>query len=174
MTYKGIIIEGEPTVEMIRDYIESKHLKISAYKVFKHYIEVNWKTQKGNEISTLESAINGCNSKYQKYCKDEKEYIDDYISLLNTEKWKTFSNVVKAYYGYRCFDCGSSANLQSHHIVYHERRLPWEYELNEMVCLCKTCHKKRHNVHYNNVLKELPEYIEIGRASLREKITLNK
>ncbi len=41
--------------------------------------------------------------------------------------------------GYKCVECGEDAGIEAHHIVYEE-------ELDNLVTLCHSCHKKRHNM----------------------------
>lgn len=44
--------------------------------------------------------------------------------------------------GYKCEDCGSTKNLDRHHIV-HKTKGGLDIPLNLMI-LCKTCHAHRH------------------------------
>ena len=42
--------------------------------------------------------------------------------------------------GYKCVDCGKTNGLEAHHIV------PDIEEIDNLVTLCRSCHKKRHNM----------------------------
>lgn len=163
MTYKGKEIEGAPTLEMIRDYIDSKHYVISAKKVLEHYTKKGWVTKDGSPIIFLEKAINGCNGNPKQYRRSYNECKEDYKRLRDTEEWKTFSIKVKAHYGYVCKKCGSIKSLNAHHLRYHMNALPWEYSMDEMIVLCSECHKEEHNPTFSNVIKTPPRYIEKSR-----------
>ena len=41
--------------------------------------------------------------------------------------------------GYRCVDCGKDTGIEAHHIIYEE-------ELDNLVTLCHSCHKKEHGL----------------------------
>jgi hypothetical protein len=62
---------------------------------------------------------------------------------------KAWSRHVKIRAGNKCEVCGSSLNLNSHHIVSRtNRRLRWE--LYNGVCLCVKCHKFGNYSAHNN------------------------
>ena len=74
----------------------------------------------------------------------------DRFSDTKAVKW---AKKVKERDGYKCQKCGSTENLQAHHIV------PWlqddagrlRYDLNNGVTLCRTCHLKAHGGCWKNV-----------------------
>lgn len=148
MTYKGIEIDGAPTLDMVKEYIETKKFNLSAKKVYARYVENGWKTAKGDDIKTLEAAINGCNSDSKKYGLTPKEAREKYCELLQTQEWKDFSSAVKKHYGNKCQQCGSTEGLEVHHNHYrrHGHSLPWAYYYKEMTVLCHDCHQKVHDV----------------------------
>jgi len=44
-----------------------------------------------------------------------------------------------------CSICNSVDNtLQVHHLVYHDGLMAWEYEENELLCICDNCHEDYH------------------------------
>lgn len=59
-------------------------------------------------------------------------------------------------YGRQCFRCGSTHNLNVHHLFYKKGKLAWEYPISNFVVLCKDCHSK---VHENKDDEYYPKYI---------------
>jgi hypothetical protein len=77
---------------------------------------------------------------------DYSPVVGSYSQKLRDERWKTKAKLVKEKAGWKCQDCGSLANLETHHCYYtsissgHE---PWEYPLSALRCLCHGCHESR-------------------------------
>jgi 5-methylcytosine-specific restriction endonuclease McrA len=46
--------------------------------------------------------------------------------------------------GYKCHKCGNEKNIQCHHLTY-ENLFHEEKHLDDLITLCKKCHKKIHN-----------------------------
>lgn len=69
-----------------------------------------------------------------------------YSDYLATVYWHMVSYEKKCNVGKACQICGSAKNIQVHHNKYDNRG--WEHSvLNEdLVCLCRDCHSKFHNV----------------------------
>lgn len=68
---------------------------------------------------------------------------EEYRRYLKTDHWKvTRAEALKRGH-YKCHDCGSTTNLQVHHLTYarrgHERQ-------SDLVVVCDKCHKKRHGI----------------------------
>ena len=43
---------------------------------------------------------------------------------------------------FMCQSCGNTEEeLQVHHIIYYQNRMIWDYEDDELLTLCSTCHK---------------------------------
>lgn len=82
-----------------------------------------------------------------------------YAEKLQDPRWITLSSKKKALVGC-CEGCKAAPpdalgffNLAVHHKFYDGYREPWEYELNELVCLCKTCHLMLHfRKHYPGII----------------------
>lgn len=68
----------------------------------------------------------------------------EYKRLLKLDRWKNFANDVKRRDGYKCVKCGCINNLQAHHKVYYENRLPWDYSIDFLETLCTPCHLNEH------------------------------
>ena len=72
----------------------------------------------------------------------QKEKYDRY---LLSDRWKVKKNEFNQsrYSKKQCFVCGSKEKLHVHHKTYD--RL-YNEELTDLVCLCKDCHEKVHNI----------------------------
>lgn len=65
-----------------------------------------------------------------------------YSHWLEGPVWAKLRAQAKKRDGQRCQDCGSTKNLVVHHIRYRD---DWDdTRLEDLVTLCKPCHKKRH------------------------------
>jgi len=65
----------------------------------------------------------------------------EYDDYLNTDWWKAIRLERIRLDDMKCHDCGSSMNLNVHHVSYE--RLGRE-DMADLVTLCKACHKRRH------------------------------
>lgn len=66
-----------------------------------------------------------------------------YEIFLAQDFWKEFSRKKRDMVG-RCQDCGTTDNLQAHHLVYREN---WfDVQSDDLVVLCRACHEKRHGI----------------------------
>ena len=72
-----------------------------------------------------------------------KEY---YNRLLEDERWKEFRLKVMSERGNKCECCGGTDILQIHHTFYISGKMPWEYDINDMRVLCRTCHQRIHDI----------------------------
>lgn len=68
---------------------------------------------------------------------------EEYQAYLTTDYWREVSDAVKQRAGHRCQVCNSSLKLEAHHRTYAHRGNEKEY-LDDLVCLCHSCHKKFH------------------------------
>ena len=66
---------------------------------------------------------------------------ENYKEFLNTEEWKQISQMVKERDGHKCVICGSTENLNAHHIGYDGDCL----DENDIVTLCNRCHECLHD-----------------------------
>lgn len=68
-----------------------------------------------------------------------------YQQKLNSEEWRRFSRGVRNSKGNFCECCKmGNTELQVHHIYYDANREPWEYSTDELIVLCRGCHKDIH------------------------------
>ena len=63
---------------------------------------------------------------------------DDYMKSV---EWEEKRQLRLRLDGFRCFKCGTSVNLQVHHITYE--RLGQE-RMGDLITLCGSCHKRLH------------------------------
>lgn len=75
--------------------------------------------------------------------RKRKEY---YNRLLEDKRWKEFRLKVLSERGNKCECCGGTDILQIHHTFYIRGKMPWEYDINDMRVLCRTCHQRIHNI----------------------------
>lgn len=69
-----------------------------------------------------------------------------YVGQLSDARWKAFREFVFVVRGEKCETCGNTTNLQVHHLQYRNYAMAWEYNCNEVVVLCRNCHKKIHGI----------------------------
>lgn len=72
----------------------------------------------------------------------------NYSEQLKTEQWKIFRNKVFNHYkGCGCIGCGDYSNEgkhEIHHLRYIKGRKAWEYDMKDVVPLCRGCHDLYH------------------------------
>lgn len=66
---------------------------------------------------------------------------NSYEEFLNTEEWKQVAEMVKERDGHKCVICGSTENLNAHHIGYEGDYLNED----DIVTLCRRCHECLHD-----------------------------
>lgn len=66
-----------------------------------------------------------------------------YNEYLRTKEWREKRMRVLLRDGYRCTKCGSSEQLNVHHLTY-ERRGAERYA--DLTTLCRRCHRKEHDL----------------------------
>lgn len=83
-------------------------------------------------IHSVDSEELGRALKYLKYAK-----------FLRTPYWDGISREVKARGGHRCQMCNSPEGLQAHHRTYEHRGFE-HLHLDDLLCVCHSCHKRYH------------------------------
>ena len=78
----------------------------------------------------------------KKKVSDEKK---QHVKELASPKWKKKREEVFKRYGKQCVECGSTKNIQVHHLIYRKGHHLWEYNVDELIPLCKKCHQKIHD-----------------------------
>lgn len=69
----------------------------------------------------------------------------DNKEMYNTFEWRLMRLLVLERDENKCVKCGGNSCLQAHHTVYSEGLFPWEYQINNLVTLCKSCHERFHD-----------------------------
>lgn len=67
-----------------------------------------------------------------------------YNRLLATQEWKDYSAKVRAARGNACECCKLGGKETQIHHLFYDGRNPWEYDFDDVVLLCKTCHEQVH------------------------------
>lgn len=70
-----------------------------------------------------------------------------YSKLLTDERWLKKRKEIFEEKGYICSKCGSTKNLQVHHLYYEQDKNPWDYPNDALIVLCKDCHEKTHDIY---------------------------
>lgn len=73
MTYKGIEIDGKPTLELLKSIFADDFTSATANGCYEYWESKNWLTKKGAEIKTLETAISVYKSVASKRLENEEE-----------------------------------------------------------------------------------------------------
>jgi hypothetical protein len=65
--------------------------------------------------------------------------------MLLDIRWINLSKIIKNRDNNKCVDCGSTDNLNAHHLYYYVNLTPpWEYPNEALVTVCEKCHLERH------------------------------
>jgi hypothetical protein len=80
-----------------------------------------------------------------------------YSEKLKDPRWQKRRLEILSKNEFACEVCGDDEEtLHVHHIIYHHKRDPWNYEDNELQCLCEQCHK------------EIEEFIKRSTEAIRK------
>ena len=153
--------------EEISEFI-SKHpsLVVNADEVINFWRKRNWKTNRGVHVKSLTAAISSFNGvkvtaerkaakkkrKGEKQSNKQKPTIvktkpfEPYGEQLKRNEWKKFREFIFAVRGRKCERCGTTTNLQVHHLHYISGRLAWEYLPFDVMVVCGDCHQKIHGL----------------------------
>lgn len=77
--------------------------------------------------------------------KNISEEKKQHAKELASPKWKKKREEVFERYGKQCVECGSTKNIQVHHLIYRKGHHLWDYSVDELLPLCKKCHQKVHD-----------------------------
>jgi hypothetical protein len=70
-----------------------------------------------------------------------------YWAKLKDPRWQKKRLEVMEYNDFACEHCGDAeSTLNVHHKAYKKKADPWEYSIDELACLCETCHEEAHRV----------------------------
>ena len=83
--------------------------------------------------------------------------IKTYIEKLKDPRWQKKRLEIMQRDNFTCQCCGSKVDeLQIHHIRYHKGIEPWEYDNNELITYCESCHEyetTENNISYKSFLE---------------------
>jgi hypothetical protein len=65
-----------------------------------------------------------------------------YNERLKDPKWQIKRLKIIERDGEKCRTCGKESDLQVHHTIYENGKMPWEYEDRFLVTLCDECHNE--------------------------------
>ena len=172
MGKKSQIVE-KPSLFHVQDYINKKGLKIRPEDVYWFFFGKKG-IYNGESIKTMVKKFKRSSQKQQKETKDAKRKTNDvasktkspvknkkqkvktpyvfipYKKQLADVRWKRLREKVLNKRGHKCERCGSTENLQIHHLVYRKKRYAWQYGINDLVVLCDTCHLHAHNLNLDD------------------------
>lgn len=94
-----------------------------------------------NEIKEDDVVVKDDDAQKKKVSDEKKQHEKE----LASPKWKKKREEVFERYGKQCVECGSTKNIQVHHLIYRKGHHLWEYNVNELIPLCKKCHQKIHD-----------------------------
>lgn len=132
--------------------------------VIAYWDKKDWLTQKGMPVSTLSSLVHVANSyvveqKRKEGVIDIKDKTDKknksnawsenrspYFTQLTMPQWEAYREFIFSVRGRRCEVCGKPSCLQIHHTHYINNRFAWEYLPNEVLVVCRNCHRNIHHV----------------------------
>lgn len=81
---------------------------------------------------------------------DFVDYKAQYEQDLKDPRWKALVRKVRSYYHDTCQLCHQrkryGLEMNVHHIRYYFNHKPWEYEKEDLILLCRKCHKKVHQI----------------------------
>ncbi|HRF70086.1 MAG TPA: HNH endonuclease [Candidatus Pelethenecus sp.] len=113
-------------------------------------------------INTINACIKAHKGFYGKEAKNGRWRGDDFLrnnhSLFRgRNEWKEWRKSVYERDGYKCLDCGSSKELEPHHIIPLRVDKLLVFEITNGVTLCRQCHQKTfgREMEFVNIYKSL-------------------
>ena len=78
---------------------------------------------------------------------------EEYHQLLKDGRWQRRRLEIMQRDDFKCRECGTTDDLNVHHIRYLPGHKPWEYDDGDLITLCGKCHKAMHEeiegMHYD-------------------------
>ena len=144
-----------PTFKEVERMVAKTKSPVYPAYVFGFFRHRNWCYPDGTKVKCLWDAVEYLTKLYYNTEKlppiksNKVEFKDEIISYeeqLKDSRWLIFREKVFKARGRKCEHCGSTIYLQVHHPKYRTGRKAWEYSTDEVVVLCRECHKKEHNI----------------------------
>lgn len=71
----------------------------------------------------------------------------NYAQQMKHPEWQKKRLEALEYYGFECQNCGSKdEELHVHHPFYKRGAMIWQYDVDDLMCLCHKCHKEEHEL----------------------------
>jgi hypothetical protein len=96
---------------------------------------------------------------------------NDYLEKLRDPRWQKKRLEVLNLAEFTCSSChDNTKTLNVHHKEYIKGREPWEYDAEQLVCICQDCHKSHHEAF--DLLKWACSYSNIDGPNNREELAM--
>ena len=127
----------------IKERLKEQIKKLTREDLEKRYLDLLFKTVEDKKAARLSGTLGSIISqnKKKKAPSNKKQYQD----LLKDKRWLKKREEVFERYGHQCVQCGSTSNLHIHHLRYVNGKKPWEYDVSDLIPLCKKCHTDVHS-----------------------------
>jgi 5-methylcytosine-specific restriction endonuclease McrA len=102
----------------------------------------------------------------------KKHLSKEYFKYINSPRWYYKRKEALEFHGKKCKLCGSTQNLDVHHLTYE--RFGKEF-MADLMILCRPCHNEEHSKYKVNSTPVLPKFVpksfnkKTNRKLLREK-----
>ncbi len=171
---QSCIAPQKPSLDEFCSFIEERGFDIDPYSLYREFDDKGWVNRKGEATKSWTALVCARNSvicqsrknsqtilygtpkqrkreskqKYQlRVAKAKTRVVKmNYNEFLQDTRWFAFRKFVFSIRGCKCEKCGARENLQVHHVQYKNSLLPWEYTCNDVVVLCRNCHKKIYGI----------------------------
>jgi len=91
----------------------------------------------------------------------------DYNKYLRSPEWKAKKLLVLERDNYKCQQCGYTNNLHVHHLTYENVT---NEQLDDLVTLCKRCHRSEHKKKVKNTKHFIKYYKMTNRELVKNKV----
>lgn len=96
-----------------------------------------------NKQSSLFLRKAGVSEAPKKEKKKYSDYKDLYYDYLNSDQWRLMRDGLFYRRGKKCESCGSTEDIQVHHLHYKN---VFKEKAEDLEILCRSCHEKEHNI----------------------------
>lgn len=128
---------------------------INIYTNMNNITEYHWlKNRPDYERIIAINAKKKRRKKLKKNNKSLKAYLS-YDNQLSHPLWLKKREHILNKKGRKCSKCGSSKNLQVHHLKYVWGRMAWEYKDKDLIVLCDSCHERIHCIDLDKEFKAI-------------------
>lgn len=97
----------------------------------------------------------------------------DYKEQIKSPLWQKRRLEILSRDNFTCQICGcKDKTLHVHHTTYLNGKMIWEYPDNMLITMCEDCHKKEHQLRYENI-KVLEDFRKLGVTNHEISLLLN-